>query len=176
MRAADPILAVSGGSDWRPDVALRALATRTRSVSASAITEVLKDDPTTDEGRAAFAEVCASIKVGLIVQESVGVSVVRICDNTNIWIQKCQYGGWAAVPWCFSGVSAEKARWLICDYARDRASGDDVGIAELRKLAATCGIERPYPRSKAELLDSIRDAGRPGPRTERAASDGAEPV
>lgn len=184
MRAADPVQAVSGGTDWRPDVALRALASRARAVSPSVITEVLKDDPTTEEGGAAFAEVCASIGVGLVVQDGggAGILVVRICDDVNVWIQKNPEGGWSAVPWCTAGVNAKTARELVSERVRERASRGDVGIAELRRLAATCGIDKPYPRAKEALshmiLDSLCDAGRrcgrSDTRSARAALDGVE--
>lgn len=162
MAASDPVTAVTGGTDWRAEAALREFASRTGTVSDSAISAAVLDDPLSVGGEAAFREVCTAVGVGLIVQTD-GFKVVKLCGEKNVWLTRSGLSGsshWSSVDWCKEPVSDDRARALMADKGRARAADASVGIKELRSIAEACGIPRPLPRSKQALSDLIlRDVG-----------------
>lgn len=159
MAASDPVNAVAGGSDWRADTALREFANRTRSVSESAVSGALQDDPLSERGEAAFREVCAALGVGLIVQGE-GFRVVKLCEEKNVWLARtgagAGAGAWDTVPWCRAPVGARAARALMADKGRAcAAEPTTTSMRELRAVAESCGLPRPLPRSKQALCELI---------------------
>lgn len=154
MVASDPVNAVAGGCDWRAETALREFAHRTRSVSDSAISAVLSDDPLSESGEAAFREVCTALGVGLIVQAE-GFKVVKLCAEKNVWLARTDASAWDTVAWCKAPVGADTVRALMADKGRARASEHATSMRELRAIAESCGLPRPLPRSKQALSDLI---------------------
>ena len=155
MVASDPINAVSGGSSWTAEKALREFASRTRSVAGGTVAEVLLDAPDTEGGQAAFSELCAALGVGLIIQAE-GIRVVRVCERKNVWLERSPGGSsWGTVPWCKAPVGATTAWSLVRHKGRQIAGDGGSSMKELRNVARSCGIPTPLPRAKCSLADLI---------------------
>lgn len=154
MVASDPINAVSGGSNWRAETALKEYVSRTRCISDQTLSELYLDNPISEKGRIAFSELCTSIGVGLIIQVE-GIHIVKICDSKNIWLEQISGADWGTVPWCKAPVGASTVQSLMAHKGRELAKKKDTSMRELRNIAQACGIPRPLPRSKQSLAEFI---------------------